>query len=170
MNKDLNNTAVKPNNEIEEKAIIALYELAGFKRWNDGRAFTNKLIGHEYITLDSTDFEILKGSPVNKDKITLDQLAWGYGLNPDDATSLNMVNGRVCWANENYAKPIDGSEWGEGFHSINKEEVISTRPKQTLQNGDYLPVSEIKTEQNLNDVVKAAENCGFDVSVTKYPE
>lgn len=33
-----------------------------------------------------------------------------------------------------------------------------------LQNGDYLPVSEIETEQDYQGVIKAAKNCGINVS------
>lgn len=38
---------------------------------------------------------------------------------------------------------------------------------EALKNGDYLPASEIKTEQDFNDVVKAAENCGFKQSIER---
>ena len=166
--KELNNVAVKLKTAEEKKIIIALFEAAGFKRWDSHFAFNED---DRYITLDSEDSNILGIRQLYGEKlITLDQLIWDYGINPEWAEYLIVHDGETeyYWHNKakNFESTIDNPKLE--FNTDKEYKIISTRPQEKeqtvkLQNGDYLPVSEIKTEQDYQGVVKAAENCGHSV-------
>lgn len=147
MNKDLNNTAVKIESEAHRKAANALFKAKGYE------FLDNKEIDPLYVAASNAFagvYSEYKAVPPNYKVITLDQLTWDYGLADDEC--------KYCILDESNKVYFTESE-----NMSSGSTLISTRPKQTLQNGDYLPVSEIKTEQDFNDVVKAAENCGFEI-------
>ena len=123
MNKDLNKTAVKVGNETQAKAAIALLELKGFnpcqyKHQTDGWLVTNSLSGYDKI-------------------ITLDQLAWDYGLLEDNVNRIEIsefgeLSSHSSTGDTSFVriKTDFSSDWPRG------KTLTLTRPKQKLQNGE----------------------------------
>lgn len=85
MIEELRNTAVKVENEQQARCVVALYELSGFedethKYPNDG-LFDGIVLGIYHGSLGWWDAGEMK-------VITLDQLAWDYGLATNDTDTL----------------------------------------------------------------------------------
>lgn len=119
---NLNNTAVKPKSEVEEKVAIAIYEAAGAKNSIDSDCIGED---HYIAVVDGSvgQYTTLRGG---KELITLDQLIWESDVAPDDSSVF------CCWYQDRLA-------WFEKEDNIYEGAVlISTRPQQEETKG-YMP-------------------------------
>lgn len=122
---NLNNTAVKPKNEVEEKVAIAIYAAAGFENQSN---IYGKLPAHPFVGARRESIGYWTNECRDLQIITLDQLIWGSGVAPDDNCNY------LCWVEHD-----NRIAWFE--HKKNMYEgaqLISTRPQQE-KTKQYMP-------------------------------
>lgn len=129
MKTELNNTGIKlaDLNETEIKLAIELYKLAGSKIDDDpDTLFRNddaRVIG---------DFDGIIGYFYGDDKrfITLHQLAFESGLNPDWADEIVHTGANLFWYGDNQGKPFSKGMCSHGNSEILiKKHTESKEPK-----------------------------------------
>lgn len=113
MKNQINNIAVKPKNELEEKVIIKLFESLGFESKPD---FLIKSGDEDCIGLDKGFFGRWWSDDVKK-IITLDEFIWGYCA-PSDVFNFcfyDSSKNQLAWTTCDHYKGGN---------------LISTRPKK----------------------------------------
>lgn len=154
MIESLKNTAVKVENEEQARVVVALYELAGFE--DKTKEYPNFGIYHGIVLGTFNEFSSIGWwHEDGKNIITLDQLAWDYGLAPDWAVDLRYSRTKCFY--------WTGKDWKgiEKYEAINypdsfvlSSDIISTRPQKQPQWPDGgLPPAGTECE---------VSNCGND--------
>lgn len=130
MIKELIDTAVKVETEQEARLVVALYELTGI---NKHEGFDKHLpeAGIRWKCVAHGHFDIFMDENESKFKlITLDQLAWDYGLAPEWAVDLRKHGDEYYWADGgNMCHISNHNGYWEYYGDVGK--VISTRPRKS---------------------------------------
>jgi len=162
MIEELKNTVVKVDNEQQARCVVALYELAGFDQYGD-----SKFDGY-VSTNDNRCF--YGGVTITDDtEITIGQLAWDYGLAPDGADAIAVIEIRgeekIFWLSNSHEEySIAAMEFGRAAWrpmSPCKHEIISTRPqvKQETKpqwDGEGLPPVSCEVQTSTGQVIVVA--------------
>jgi hypothetical protein len=126
----LRNTAVKVENEIQARCVVALYELVGFKTDfsdSDYKASVGLYIGN-YGPFPK---EVVPTAALPNAEITLDQLAWNYDLAPEWAVNIKFGDTPFFSDGIKQVQRISSGiqTYLAGDESMCQFDLISTRPQ-----------------------------------------